>query len=225
MVTQRTFRCFNPCFHGSLSRTGTGAKDKAVCYEFQSLFSWISLSNRGARCHGCASRCVSILVFMDLSLEHGADREQITATFRFQSLFSWISLSNGPAPICCARFWMVSILVFMDLSLEPVGQGGFTFSTFGFNPCFHGSLSRTCWVLIFAMPVLGCFNPCFHGSLSRTSLVATGTKVRTHCFNPCFHGSLSRTTTLKAGHDHSGKFQSLFSWISLSNTAASVPSS
>ena len=109
---------------------------------------------------------VSILVFMDLSLEVVA-----------------IDLARE-------KDLIVSILVFMDLSLEVAFAYRAIVSNRSFNPCFHGSLSGS--LPIRSVNQRGrCFNPCFHGSLSGSGSTKRTGIVRCCCFNPCFHGSLS----------------------------------
>ena len=90
-------RGFNPCFHGSSSR---------------------SISNRDVLDENFF---VSILVFMEVALDrfYNIDCEQIT-------LF-------------------VSILVFMEVALDRSLDSDFTAMKYGFNPCFHGSSSRSSW--------------------------------------------------------------------------------
>ncbi len=106
----------------------------------------------------------------------------------------------------------------MDLSLERATPTWRSLSSRCFNPCFHGSLSRTPQVASRTTRYTG-FNPCFHGSLSRTSTAQPAGVGRFMRFNPCFHGSLSRTRWNHKGAGGVAVFQSLFSWISLSNPA------
>src|SRR3972149_4800389 len=97
-------------------------RETPAVYVFQSLFSWISLWKSEPKRAKTALWCVSILVFMDLSLEDVSLPSLLISFTMFQSLFSWISLwKTNPIPIETRRLY-VSILVFMDLSLEVCAE-------------------------------------------------------------------------------------------------------
>ena len=139
-------KCFNPCFHGSLSGRQGFSRTQASYSSFQSLFSWISLwktfdrvpippmftgfnpcfhgslsGRHGLPSHTQRRNDVSILVFMDLSLEVHRSWALVPRGMLFQSLFSWISLWKGDGARLKILGDGVSILVFMDLSLEAIG--------------------------------------------------------------------------------------------------------
>src|SRR3990170_223259 len=89
----RPLLSFNPCFHGSLSGSVWQWIYPYITIKFQSLFSWISLWKWDITNSYIIFSLVSILVFMDLSLEAAVAAAS----------------PDGDR---------VSILVFMDLSLE-----------------------------------------------------------------------------------------------------------
>ncbi len=85
-----------------------------------------------------------------------------------------------------------------------------------FNPCFLGSCSPSLTNLLIYQPH-ACFNPCFLGSCSpRAQAGPSPGQIR--CFNPCFLGSCSPRPRTRLIHQ-AGSFQSLFSWILLSEDA------
>ena len=91
---------FNPCFRGC--RSGTLS---------------VSIPERGRI-------RVSILVFVDVALEHNFQDRYRNPQMRFQSLFSWMSLWNERVVWSGADAdILVSILVFVDVALEP-GKNG-----------------------------------------------------------------------------------------------------
>ena len=106
----------------------------------------------------------------------------------------------------------VSILVFMEVALDQyVNKGMKSYSTFCFNPCFHGSSSRSHSRPVDIAAIIG-FNPCFHGSSSRSFVVLHICICNSICFNPCFHGSSSRSLEAVLCYGCLAVFQSLFSW-------------
>ena len=116
----------------------------------------------------------------------------------------------------------VSILVFMEVALDQRIIVSYCDSIIRFNPCFHGSSSRSPSAISFAQQDT-CFNPCFHGSSSRSPtarhhrhaesrvsilvfmevaldhLATTLGIVPGIGFNPCFHGSSSRSLATTLG--------------------------
>ena len=159
--------------------------------QFQSLFSWNSLSDTDGVDGTSSAILVSILVFVELAL--GLRFRCISGTMHmFQSLFSWNSLSD-----CNGFFASNSALLFQSLfswnSLSDANMKIFvTIGRIGFNPCFRGTRSRT-----------------LQESLSN---VMAGL-----CFNPCFRGTRSRTVPDRLLKGIIYEFQSLFSWNSLSD--------
>ncbi len=231
---------FNPCFRGTRSRTSEASldiprpsvsilvfvelalgpefmqPDSITTRQFQSLFSWNSLSDTGNHfANAYIGMFQSLFSWNSLS-----DTEPISESFvfspcfnpcfrgtrsrtdarevlpvqeisMFQSLFSWNSLSDffPRFPPACRRC---------------------------FNPCFRGTRSRTSILGTEAVPVLtfqslfswnslsdagcsgsrclrtACFNPCFRGTRSRTPQSDRGYPGRQR-FNPCFRGTRSRT--------------------------------
>ena len=63
--------------------------------EFQSLFSWMSLLNSLGDVQVPDMTGVSILVLVDVALEHGHFGDVKSISSMFQSLFSWMSLLNA----------------------------------------------------------------------------------------------------------------------------------
>ncbi len=91
--TPRTMPSFNPCYPGCCSQTVEKFGVRVSISEFQSLLSWMLLSNPcSTTSHSC--RCsVSILVILDVALKR-ALLDQIWQLIEFQSLLSWMLLSN-----------------------------------------------------------------------------------------------------------------------------------
>ena len=79
----------------------------------------------------------------------------------------------------------------MEVALDPKRTVDIFDAYFRFNPCFHGSSSRSFSQDDEKFTIEG-FNPCFHGSSSR-SLTKQGKLADELGFNPCFHGSSSRS--------------------------------
>ncbi len=110
--------------------------------EFQSLFSWILLSEVGDEFSNDLQKKVSILVFLDLALRERISWDLRTSRIRFNPCFlgSCSPSKRVILPGCCNS---VSILVFLDLALR--GYDIFNldemFREEGFNPCFLGSCS------------------------------------------------------------------------------------
>ncbi len=123
-------------------------------------------------------------------------------------------------------FWSleleVSILVFLDLAL----RGGILPSTvaqqLSFNPCFLGSCSPSSgYEKVTSQP--GRFNPCFLGSCSPSFTSFDDLGIRLSSFNPCFLGSCSPSHRALWWLRRPLQFQSLFSWILLSELQFAMP--
>ncbi len=115
MIRRRIAR-FNPCFLGSCSPRASLVASSSSVSTFQSLFSWILLSE---------------------SLRDIGSPVRIT----FQSLFSWILLSESDIFLRRIRNFSVSILVFLDLALRDLIWKYWVTTESSFNPCFLGSCS------------------------------------------------------------------------------------
>ena len=123
---RRTRSGFNPCFYGRFSATFCMHKYKRSRHKFQSLFLWTILCNRYTIRAERADGDVSILVFMDDSLQ--------------QSVMRYVAEDDTD----------VSILVFMDDSLQRLTKKRLSKPMTCFNPCFYGRFSATvrvvyCW--------------------------------------------------------------------------------
>ena len=90
-----THDSFNPCFNGTCFRTGPSLN------------------------HSQRDSAVSILVLMELALEHHSE--------------------DGSHPSK-----KVSILVLMELALELNSFFNVSYAIISFNPCFNGTCFRTC---------------------------------------------------------------------------------
>ena len=88
-------------------------------------------------------RRVSILVFVELALDlHSTFTIQISLS-PFQSLFSWNLLSINTPALLASSSDGVSILVFVELALDPFSAVWVSGENPGFNPCFRGTCSRS----------------------------------------------------------------------------------
>ena len=110
---------FDPCSHGSSSRTRRGETRREGHLRFRSLFSWIILADRAGLLRCAAHRGVSILVLMDHPRGRAFDTARSPLYFEFRSLFSWIILADRRS------------------TSSHKGRSS------GFDPCSHGSSSRT----------------------------------------------------------------------------------
>ena len=137
--------CFNPCCRGSGSGMISGASYASPIVVFQSLLSWIGLSDLGYLFSPFRLDGVSILVVVDRAL--GLPNVIVDAP-----------TGNG-----------VSILVVVDraLGLDEIQECGAAGGRC-FNPCCRGSGSRTSGVGTCSPTPPWCFNPCCRGSGSRT---------------------------------------------------------
>ncbi len=210
-------KSFNPCFLGSCSPRMAAERLDASLREFQSLFSWILLSEHEVCGSILSWQSVSILVFLDLALRaHFSYRpDQEGKSFnpcflgscspstgswdfsllppKFQSLFSWILLSEcGNPPTNLWGALAVSILVFLDLALR-------VYRIWGFSD--H----------ILIVSILVFLDLALRVRESPDELVRS-----LSCFNPCFLGSCSPRIGPYDPGLSTGEFQSLFSWILLS---------
>ena len=77
---------------------------------FQSLFSWMSLLNGVFALDRFSGSDVSILVLVDVALEHSSDAVFPAFPSAFQSLFSWMSLLNKSTKGAWSNDTYVSIL-------------------------------------------------------------------------------------------------------------------
>ena len=68
---------------------------------------------------------------------------------------------------------------------------------------------------------VSCFNPCCRGSPSPTSVMLAAPAVFGQSFNPCCRGSPSPTKDMEADKETWKGFQSLLSWITLTDTTRS----
>ncbi len=179
---------FNPCFLGSCSPSLLPTFTQPGECWFQSLFSWILLSEYGEEARSPRRPAVSILVFLDLALRVCATW---AATFPipFQSLFSWILLSEYlPVAASPPRGVFQSLFSWILLSERKKRSGSTGIGSF--NPCFLGSCSPSRCGLYQACAGSQ-FQSLFSWILLSEDSVAGPANSPTLCFNPCFLGSCS----------------------------------
>ncbi len=87
----------------------------------------------------------------------------------------------------------VSILVLLEVSFRPLSKAKGNMYSWGFNPCFIGSIFQT-FVLRRENIVFKSFNPCFIGSIFQTGTTSWSADDSRHGFNPCFIGSIFQTS-------------------------------
>ncbi len=156
---------------------------------FQSLFSWILLSEWRGRITNRHVITVSILVFLDLALRVGKVID------------------------CRITEDDVSILVFLDLALRAILP--LVPSTFsGFNPCFLGSCSPRHFSVIFSIIHL-MFQSLFSWILLSEFTLSVKSLLPLE-FQSLFSWILLSEDTKQLLDDLYTGFQSLFSWILLS---------
>ena len=163
---------FNPCCRGSASLTAATLMANAPIPLFQSLLSWICLSDRvSPRRIVVAPGFQSLLSWICLS--DATTKKDARRVGEFQSLLSWICLSDAastPTDRDPSLFQsLLSWICLSDLSVAVVMIG----PSRCFNPCCRGSASlttpRKSWVYRFH-----CFNPCCRGSASLTAASGPG---------------------------------------------------
>ena len=109
---------------------------------------------------------VSILVFVELALEHWSGRQSCRQIGVSILVFVELALELGPSQRLPLRRH-VSILVFVELALEPTEVGLHRLPPRSFNPCFCGTGARTWHKTTTNVKPAG-FNPCFCGTGART---------------------------------------------------------
>ncbi len=139
----------------------------------------------------------------------------MTGLYGFQSLFSWnLPSEQKPSPNRIV-LGEVSILVFLDLALRAGMIHSLEPRQISFNPCFLGSCSprskrsthtetpNRVSILVFL-------------DLALRESIDFGYPLLMLCFNPCFLGSCSPRKQKQIKESSQIEFQSLFSWILLS---------
>ncbi len=183
---------------------------------FQSLLSWMLLSNAEELGWHSVDATVSILVILDVALKQCAGLISSRNFSWFQSLLSWMLLSNTVGRIWLLRAYpqFQSLLSWMLLSnIRSCRFSARSFIGFnpcypgccsqtpvrrdpgkhqsGFNPCYPGCCSQTTAVLLRWL-ASSSFNPCYPGCCSQT-VVVMGIEGLDRCFNPCYPGCCSQT--------------------------------
>ncbi len=132
--------CFNPCFLGSCSPSLGNILIDELKNLFQSLFSWILLSE--CTIEDLDHRQILFQsLFSWILLSEEDLRKAISFLNRFQSLFSWILLSESKRPKLPDEYnWFQSLFSWILLS-EQAGSRSPQEFLWGFNPCFLGSCS------------------------------------------------------------------------------------
>jgi len=92
---------------------------------------------------------VSILVFLEVPLQHDLGRLEGDPEIMFQSLFFWKFHCNVLACPTITMISLVSILVFLEVPLQLVVVLQPGLAIVCFNPCFSGSSTATAIELIF----------------------------------------------------------------------------
>ena len=103
----------------------------------------------------------------------------------------------------------VSILVLMELPLQPMGRCMSRMSGGGFNPCFNGTTSATCF-RGFCRRSLGYVSILVLMELPLQPTKRRCKNIRDKSFNPCFNGTTSATALREAFDSYEVVFQSLF---------------
>ena len=134
---------FNPCFIGYTSATGKHEFHPVdLTGWFQSLFYWIYFCNATTRDGRVYTTTVSILVLLDILLQHKLSEEYIPLWDKFQSLFYWIYFCNrgDKRELSPYRRYIVSILVLLDILL----QQSLKFPLFGEKIIKNSSFIEVC---------------------------------------------------------------------------------